>query len=328
MLDHHDRGVGYVDADLDDGRCHQQPRLAILEGQHGRILFRAAHAAVDEPDRRTNRLFENGEAFLGRHQVRDVRFLDQRADPIGLLAVGDGRAQPLDDLAGAFARNRHRLDRLSSGRLLCQFRHVHVAEGGKHERARDRGGGHHQHMRRDPLGSQAQALVHPEPVLLVDDRQHQVAVVDRILEQRMRADDDLRLSGGNPRGDHLAFLALGASRQDLDGYSGGRGKAGNRRMVLARQDLGRRHQHRLSAAFHHGGHGKQRHQRLPGADIALQQPQHAGIGRHVGEDIGDCLGLAAGRGKGQGREDLARDRARRLDRRAGHLAQLLAHQRQ
>ena len=57
--------------------------------------------------------------------------------------------------------------------------------------------------------------------------------------------------------------------------------------MLARQDFGRRHQRRLAAAFDHGRGGEQRHHGLAGADVALQQPQHAfGLGE-IGDDVGD-----------------------------------------
>ena len=45
--------------------------------------------------------------------------------------------------------------------------------------------------------------------------------------------------------------------------------------MLARQDFGRRHQRGLPAGLDHGRGGEQRHHGLAGADVALQQPQHA-----------------------------------------------------
>ena len=48
--------------------------------------------------------------------------------------------------------------------------------------------------------------------------------------------------------------------------------------MLARQDFGRRHQRGLPAGLDHGRGGEQRHHGLAGADVALQQAQHA-LGR-------------------------------------------------
>ncbi len=48
---------------------------------------------------------------------------------------------------------------------------VHVAEGGQHQRARDRRRRHHQHIGRIALGGDRQPLVDAEAVLLVDHRE-------------------------------------------------------------------------------------------------------------------------------------------------------------
>ncbi len=45
--------------------------------------------------------------------------------------------------------------------------------------------------------------------------------------------------------------------------------------MLAREQLGRRHQRGLRAGLDGGGHGEQRDNGLAAADIALQQTQHA-----------------------------------------------------
>ena len=56
-------------------------------------------------------------------------------------------------------------------------------------------------------------------------------------------------------------------------------------VVLAGEHLGGRHQRRLGAGFHRAQHGQQRHQRLAGPDVALQQPQHAAGAAEVGVDL-------------------------------------------
>ena len=52
VLDHHDRRLRHVDADLDDGGRDQHLGLAALEALHRRVLLRPLHAAVDEADAR------------------------------------------------------------------------------------------------------------------------------------------------------------------------------------------------------------------------------------------------------------------------------------
>ena len=73
------------------------------------------------------------------------------------------------------------------------------------------------------------------------------------------------------------------------------GRLGERRdggVVLAGQELGRRHQRGLRAGLDGGQHGEEGDQRLAAADIALQQPHHAlGLG-HVGGDLGRGEDLA------------------------------------
>ena len=61
-----------------------------------------------------------------------------------------------------------------------------------------------------PLAVMRQPLVDAEAVLLVDDGEHQVVEADRLLEQRMRADDDVDLAG--TRGRSGSRRARGPSR--------------------------------------------------------------------------------------------------------------------
>ena len=69
--------------------------------------------------------------------------------------------------------------------------------------------------------------------------------------------------------------------------------------VLAREDLGRRHQRRLAAGLDRVQHGQQGDHRLAAADIALQQPQHPRCGGHVGVDFRQCLCCAPVSAKGR-----------------------------
>ena len=88
-----------------------------------------------------------------------------------------------------------------------------------------------QHVRA-PTGRQCRTLLDPEPVLLVHDRDPEVAEVDALLDQRVRPDDDLRgldvvLDGTGQQRDRNAELR--ADR--VDGQE-----------VLLGKCLGRRHQ--------------------------------------------------------------------------------------
>ena len=69
-----------------------------------------------------------------------------------------------------------------------------------------------------------------------------------------------------------AALAAGEDRDPEAGRLGERRDGGE---VLARQDLGRRHQGGLPAGLDRDRAGEQRHHGLARADVALQQAQHA-----------------------------------------------------
>ncbi len=183
-------------------------------------------------------------------------------------------------------------------------------------------------MRRDAFCRQAQALVHAETMLLVDDRKQQVLVADILLEQRMRADDDLGVTRGDAFENLLALAALGAAGEDLDGNPGFARHLADGGKMLAGQDFGRRHQHRLAAAFDRRQHGDERHDRLAGTDVALQQPQHPVLAGHVVQDVGDRQPLTVRQREGQGVDHLAGQFTGRRHRRARRFPEPRPHERQ
>jgi hypothetical protein len=62
---------------------------------------------------------------------------------------------------------------------------------------------------------------------------------------------------------------------------------------MAREDFCRGKQGSLSAGFDGGQHRHQRHQRLAGADVALEEPQHRRGLRHIPADLLDYAALRA-----------------------------------
>ena len=70
-----------------------------------------------------------------------------------------------------------------------------------------------------------------------------------------------------------------------DAGCGGERRDGGK--MLARQNLGRRHERRLAAGLDHVRRGEQRDHGLARADIAMQEPQHALRLRQIGDDVGD-----------------------------------------
>ena len=82
--------------------------------------------------RSRNRGFSDEKALLRRHQAGLLGFLDQRADPVDLLALGDGLFHAGDELVEPVVGQSHGADGAAAGRLFGELRDVHVAEGGQH----------------------------------------------------------------------------------------------------------------------------------------------------------------------------------------------------
>ena len=270
----------------------------------------------------------SSEARLRRGEIDLLGILHQRADPIGALARLQRAADRVLDFFHARQRNGAGVDRLAAGRLLAQFRDVHVAEISQHQRARDRRGGEHQHVDRLALLRQRQPLMHAEAVLLVDDREREIAERDILLEQRMGADQQIDVAEREPVENFLALAAALAPGEDGDANAGGLRQRGDGVEMLAGENLGRRHEGGLPAGFDHGGGGHQRHHGLAGADIALQQPQHALRQREVVDDVVDRFLLRMGERIGQRLEDARAQAALAGAAASGLPAHMGAHQRE
>ena len=178
--------------------------------------------------------------------------------------------------------------------------------------------------RRAALGLQREPLMHAEAVLLVDDGEGEILEGDigswnsACVPTRMSISPAASRSSSALRS---ALLAAGEQRNAQARLREGRDGLG----VLAREHLGRRHQRRLRARLDGRGHRQQRDHGLAGADVALQQPQHA-VGRgHVGVDLGDGAGLRGGERERQRRHELRADAAVARDRAAALRLEALAH---
>ena len=266
-------------------------------------------------------------ALLGGGEVGGLRFLDHRADPVDLGLLRERPADRRDDLVEAFERHRPRVDRPPARRLLGQPRDVEIAIGGHHQGARDRRGAHQQGVGVAALCRERQALLDAKAVLLVDDDEREIAEFDIGLQQRVGPDDDRGQAGGEARQHRGARPALLAAGQEADLDICRRGVALQGRVMLAGEDLGRRHQRRLAAGLDRAQHRQQRHHGLAAADIALQQAHHALRLRHVGGDLGDRQTLRPGQRKAERRFDAGRQRARADDRPALGAMAARPHQR-
>jgi hypothetical protein len=193
---------------------------------------------------------------------------------------------------------------LPAGRLFSQLRNVHVAEIGENQGARDRGGGQHQEIDRFALARQCQPLMHAETVLFVDDGEREIVERHVVLEQRVRADGQIDIARSQCRQNFSAFAAALPAREDSNTDAGGGREPRDGGKMLARQNLGRRHQRRLAAGLDHRCGGKECHHGLARADVAVEQAQHAiGLGE-IGNNVGDRALLRRRERIGQGGSNL------------------------
>ena len=170
--------------------------------------------------------------------------------------------------------------------------------------------------------------MHAEAVLLVDDGERQIVERHVLLEQSMGADDQIDLAGGEARKNFRPFAPALAAGENGDADAGGGRQRRDSLEMLAGENFRRRHERRLAAGFDHGRGGEQSHQRLAGADIAVQQPQHAVRLRQVGDDVGYRAVLRGRQRIGQGGDDLGPQQPFGGAAAAGAFAHMAAQQRQ
>jgi hypothetical protein len=102
----------------------------------------------------------------------------------------------MHDFVAPRVGEHHGLHRRAPRRQLIDDRHVEIRIGGHRQGARYRRRGHDQLMRLAAvlraLFAQAQALMHAEAMLLIDDHQGERGELDAFLEQRVGADHERR----------------------------------------------------------------------------------------------------------------------------------------
>ena len=136
--------------------------------------------------------------------------------------------------------------------------------------------------------------MHTEAVLLVDHGKTQIAKDDRPLKQRMGADQEIDFAIGQGCKNFLPPFALFAAGQDRRTDAGSVAEFGDVVIVLSGENFRRRHDRRLGTGLDHICRRQQGDDGLAGADIALQQPQHALGAGEIGADFGYRLLLAGG----------------------------------
>ncbi len=303
-------------------------QIAVAEARHFGVTIRCAHPAVHETD--AERREQLSEAFLlglGGGALVHLRLLDERDDDE--RPMPDGRLfahllpRPIEVAASADAGP----DRQPAGRRRAQVRDVKVRIEDLAQGARDRRGGHQEHVGRGTMRLRLElvALFDAEAVLLVDDHEAEVGEGDALLEQRVGADDEWRHAGRErlPRGRRAAAAHRTGQQDDVEREVGQQVRQG--RVVLARQQVGRREERGLATGKPGGGQCVGGHGGLARPDVALQQPEHRHGPREVGGDVAHGRALVGGeldrsfvlaaKGRGERVADLPVALSRDLDRR-------------
>ena len=154
------------------------------------------------------------------------------------------------------------------------------------------------------LPHQGQALGDAEAVLLVDDGERQIGEPDVGAQQRVRAHGHGHPALGQG-GEQLGSRPRIATDDEADLEAQRRCPGAQRLMVLARQELGRRHQHGLAPCLHRGQHRHEGDQRLARAHVALQEADTRARIREIGLDLGKRRRLIGGRRERQTRQQRA-----------------------
>ena len=164
------------------------------------------------------------------------------ADPESALAAFQRAADGFDDLVDPRIGNGARFYRFAARRFLVEDRDIEIAVHGLRERARDRRGAHHQHVRAVGLADEAHAVGDAEPVLLVDDDQAEIAEGYSVLKKRVGARHDLYGAVGERHQRAFAGAAPVAPGEHRDGIAERREQLVQRVVLLAGQHFGRRHE--------------------------------------------------------------------------------------
>ncbi len=162
------------------------------------------------------------------------------------------------------------------------------------QRARDGRGGEREHVHLRAQRLEAFLLLHAEAVLLVEDDQAQVGELHVLLDQLVRADDDVQLAFGQVL-QRLRRLLGGPEARQLGDLHRPIGEAVGEilEVLLGEQRSGHQHRH-LLAVHHRDEGGAQCDLGLAEADVAADEPVHRLAGLQVEQHGLDGGGLVGG----------------------------------
>ncbi len=243
------------------------------------------------------------------------------------MALRDLLADEGPDFLAAVVADLAGDDGRAAGRQLVENAQVQVAVERKRERARDGRRGHDEDV---GLGAvffhQAEALEDAEAVLLIDDDEAEIGELDFLLDESVRADDEVRLALSDAAARGALQIIVERAREERDAVLLRRAAEDFARgeIVLRGENFSGRHERGLVAVLDGDQHGLERNDGFAGADVALEQAAHGRGAAHVRGDFAESALL---RGGGMEREHGAQrgaDLGAGLERDAGSLLEFAA----
>ena len=122
-------------------------------------------------------------------------------------------------------------------------------------------------------------------MLLVDYRETEVVELHRVFEHGMGADEDVERAVEELRVNFPALFGAGGAGEKAHIDANLRGKRADGLVVLSGKNFGGSHHAGLIAVVDGQKHGHQRHEGLPGTDVALHEAVHLAPGVDIGADF-------------------------------------------
>ena len=168
VFNHHNRGVGNIDAHFDDNRGNQHLDLIVIKTFHNPVFFLLFHGPVQQ---RGLNAFEPSAQFLiqlfRRFHIQRFRFVDERRYHIGLPSFLKFLFHKIITGVSLTLINGAGCNFLPSRRKLVNDGNIQISIQDHRQGPWNRCRGHNQHMGVFPFFGKSGPLVDAEPVLLV-----------------------------------------------------------------------------------------------------------------------------------------------------------------
>ena len=250
IFNHHHRGIGHIHPHFNERGGKQDLKLIGAKSTHGCFLLPAREPSMDQTDLIGNQGLLQSIEFLGdRFDPVFSCLLDSRINHVHLATLAELAPDKTPDLWQPVGGAQECLDVSATGGQCVDGGQVQISVKCQAERARDGRGGHDQQVWIKAFADQLLALRHAEFVLLINDDQAEVVSREPGCNQGVGADEE-RDRGRVPRPATLdrrpRFVA---ARSQCDLHSQRLKPSGEIQKMLLSQDLSRRHDSDVVAAF-------------------------------------------------------------------------------